>query len=157
MVIAEQGRNIMTVTVKRSFTASPESVFDAWLDPERARRFLFTHPGKQEIVRADIDARVGGKYLFVARRNGKDSDHFGEYLEIDRPRRLVFTLCVPAAWSETSRVQIDIVPVESGCEVTLMHEGVLDELATAVEEGWRTFINLLHSQIVEATSQAVAK
>jgi uncharacterized protein YndB with AHSA1/START domain len=152
MVVAEQDRNTMTVTVKRSFTATAERVFDAWLDPERAGRFLFTHPGKQEIVRAEIDARAGGKYLFVARRNGKDSDHFGEYLEIDRPRRLVFTLCVPAAWSETSRVQIDIVAVGTGCELTLTHEAVSDELATAVEEGWTTFISLLHSQIDGATS-----
>jgi len=157
MLVAEQGRNTMTVTVKRVFAASPERVFDAWLNPERARRFLFTHPGKQEIVRVEIDARAGGRYLFVARRNGQDSDHFGEYLEIDRPRRLVFTLCVPAAWSETARVQIDIVPIESGCELTLTHEGVLPELASPVEEGWTTFMDLLHSQTDEGSSRTVAK
>ena len=149
MAVAEQDRNTMTVTVKRSFSASPERVFDAWLYPERARKFLFTHPGKQAIVRAEIEARVGGKYLFVARRNGKDSDHFGEYLQIDRPHRLVFTLCVPAAWSETSCVQIYIVPVGAGCELTLTHEGISAELAVPVEEGWTTFINLLHFQTDE--------
>jgi uncharacterized protein YndB with AHSA1/START domain len=146
----------MTVTVKRVFSASAERVFSAWLDPERARHFLFTHPGKQEIVRAEIDARVGGKFLLVARRNGNDSDHFGEYLEIDRPRRLVFTLCVPAAWPGTSIVQIDIVPLEAGCEVTLRHEGVVEQLAAPVEEGWTTFIDLLHSQTEQATSQVLA-
>ena len=99
MICAETGLETMAVTVRRIFKASAERVFDAWLDPERARNFLFTHPAKQQIVQAEIDPRVGGRYLFVARRNGKDSDHFGEYLEIDRPRRLVFTLCVPVAWS----------------------------------------------------------
>jgi uncharacterized protein YndB with AHSA1/START domain len=157
MIVAEPGRNTMTVTVKRSFAASAERVFGAWLDPERARHFLFTHPGKQDIVRADVDARVGGKVLFVVRRNGKDSDHFGEYLEIERPRRLVFTLCVPAAWSEPSLIQIDIVPVESGCELTLRHQGVLGHLATSVEEGWTTFINLLHSHAEHVTSQVLAR
>ena len=157
MTLAEQGRNTIAVTVKRRFAASPERVFDAWLDPERARRFLFTHPGTQEIVRAEIDFRVGGKFLFVVRRNGKNSDHFGEYLEIERPHHLVFTLCVPATWSETSRVQIDIVPVETGCELTLTHEGVSAELATRIEEGWTTFLNLLHLQINQEAVQAVSK
>jgi hypothetical protein len=67
---------------KRAFNASAERVCLA--NPERARRFLFIHPGSQEIIQAEIDAGVGGKYLFVARRNGKESDHFGDYLEIDR-------------------------------------------------------------------------
>jgi uncharacterized protein YndB with AHSA1/START domain len=157
MISAESNSDMMTVTVKRTFKASAERVFDAWLDPERARHFLFTHPGSQEIVRAEIDARVGGQYLFVARRNGKDSDHFGEYLEIERPRRLVFTLSVPTAWADISRIQIDVAPLESGCELTLTHQGVLARLAADVEEGWTSFLNLLPFQAVEENSQAVAK
>lgn len=146
MICVETGLETMAVTVRRTFNASVERVFDAWLDPERAREFLFTHPDKQQIVQAEIDPRVGGRYLFVARRNGKDSDHFGEYLEIDRPRRLVFTLCVPVAWSGESRIEIDIAPANGGCELTLTHRRIPQHLAASVEEGWTTFIGLLQSQ-----------
>jgi uncharacterized protein YndB with AHSA1/START domain len=37
---------------------------DAWLDPEKATKFLFARPGG-EMVRVEIDPRVGGRYSIV--------------------------------------------------------------------------------------------
>jgi uncharacterized protein YndB with AHSA1/START domain len=128
-------RPTVTIRVKHRFTASAERVFDAWLDPEKARQFLFATPTGQ-MVRADIDPRVGGQFTFTDRRDGEDVDHTGEYLEIDRPRRLVFTLAVPKYSSEVTRVTIEIVPLESGCELTLAHDGVLPEFEERGAEGW---------------------
>jgi uncharacterized protein YndB with AHSA1/START domain len=132
------------VRVSRKFDASPERVFDAWLDPHRARQFLFIRPS-QTVVRAEIDARVGGSFLFVVRRDGKDIDHIGKYLEIDRPRRLVFTLCVPTVWSDDNRVTVEIVPLKTGCELTVTHEGVLPEHESSILNGWTTFLDRLHA------------
>ena len=124
-----------TVRVTHRFTASPERVFDAWLDPAKARRFLFATPTGQ-MVRAEIDPRVGGQYTFTDRRDGEDVVHTGEYLEIDRPRRLVFTFMVPTYSSAVTRVTIEIVPLDSGCELTLTNEGVLEEYEEGTTEGW---------------------
>ena len=125
----------VTVKVSRRFRASPERVFDAWLDPAQARLFLFATPSG-EVVRTDIDARVGGRFLIVDRRDGEDVAHEGEYLEIDRPRRLAFTFGVPKYSRDYSRVSIDIVAVDDGCELTLSHEGVLAEYADKTPQGW---------------------
>jgi uncharacterized protein YndB with AHSA1/START domain len=130
----------VTVKISRRFKASPERVFDAWLDPVKARHFLFATPTGQ-VVRADIDARVGGRFVIVDRRDGEDVAHEGEYLEIDRPRRLRFTFGVPKYSQEFSRVSIDIVPVAGGCELTLTNEGVLPEYADKTPEGWNAIFD----------------
>ena len=137
----------VTVTVTRTFNAPAERVFDAWLDPECARQFLFTTPS-QVVVSANIDARVGGAFLFVVRRNGRDVDHIGRYLEIDRPRRLVFTLRVIGVWTDDNRVTIDVRSLERGCELTITHDGVLPEHADRIRFGWTEFLGRLGATTV---------
>jgi uncharacterized protein YndB with AHSA1/START domain len=123
-----------TIVITRHFDFPVERVFDAWLDPAKAGRFLFATPtGK--MVRVDIDARVGGSFT-ITRRDGEDVEHVGTYLEIDRPRRLVFTFAVPKYSEQVTRVSIDLRPLPTGCELTLTHEGVLPEWLEATREGW---------------------
>lgn len=139
----------INVSVSHRFSASAERVFDAWLDAERAAQWMFATPtGK--MVRAEIDPRVGGTFRFVDRRDGEDVDHTGEYLEIDRPRRLVFTFSVDG--SEADRVIIDIVPLETGCELTLTHEMSPEWAAYAdrAKEGWSTMLDGLADAIDSA-------
>jgi uncharacterized protein YndB with AHSA1/START domain len=134
-----------TVRVVRRFDADAERVFDAWLDPARASKFLFA-TADGEMVRADIDARVGGKFLFTDRRPGEgDVEHRGEYLEIDRPRRLVFTFAVPKYSPLFTTVTIDIVPFGKGCELTLTHEGVLPQYGEQTRSGWARILEGLAS------------
>lgn len=83
----------VTVRVNRRFEASAERVFDAWLDPATLGRWLYATQGGQ-MLRVDVDPRVGGAYAIVERRPDGDAAHYGRYLEIDRPRRLVLTLAL---------------------------------------------------------------
>jgi len=78
--------------VTRRFAFPAERVFDAFLDPAKAGKFMFaTETGT--MVRSDVDARVGGRCAFVDRRSNEgDVEHTGEYLAIERPHRLAFTL-----------------------------------------------------------------
>jgi uncharacterized protein YndB with AHSA1/START domain len=108
--------------VMHRFSVSAERVFDAWFDPVWLGRWMFGPNVRDErIVRLTLDARVGGKYSFVVDRNGTEVDHVGEYLEIDRPRLLVFTWGTRDTLPDTSRVIVEITPRDSGCEVKLTH------------------------------------
>jgi uncharacterized protein YndB with AHSA1/START domain len=127
--------NRVTVRVARTFDAPPERVFDAWLDPRNAGKWLFSTPTGQ-MVRVEIDARVGGQFNFTERRDGEDVEHTGEYLEIDRPRRLAFSFTVPKFSVEATRIQVDLAPSGFGTQLGLVHEGVYPEYAERTQQGW---------------------
>jgi uncharacterized protein YndB with AHSA1/START domain len=134
------------VQVTRRFSASAERVFDAWLDPNTVGKWLFSTPtGKMSKVK--IDARVGGSYLIAESREGADVEHIGEYLDMDRPRLLVFTLKVPKYSEENTKVTIDIRALESGCELTLTHEGVLPDYIASTTSGWNMILDQLSAPL----------
>jgi uncharacterized protein YndB with AHSA1/START domain len=135
------------VRVTRRFDLPVERVFDAWLDPEKAGQWLFATPTGR-MVRVEIDARVGGSFVFTDRRDNQDIEHMGTYLEIDRPRRLVFTFAVPKYSRQFTRVSIDLKPLPSGCELTLTHEGVLPEYLERSHAGWGKICDGLAANLV---------
>jgi len=138
--------------VTRRFAFAAERVFDAFLDPAKAGRFMFaTESGT--MVRAEIDPRVGGKYAFVDRRPSEgDVEHTGEYLAIERPRRLEFTLQVARYSANVDRVIVEIASTPDGCEVTLTHEMGNDEAEyikykDRTEQGWAHILDGLEKTL----------
>ena len=130
------------VRVSRRIDASAARVFDAWVDPRMVRRWLFTTPDS-ESNRSEIDARIGGKWRITDRRGGTDFTAIGEYLEIDPPRRLVFSFGMPQFSPHFSRVVVDIVPDGVGCILTVVQEGVPESHQKGVEDGWQKMFDVL--------------
>ena len=114
------------------FSVDAERVFDAWLDTDLIGQFMFG-PGLRDetIVRLTNEPRVGGKFSFVVSRQREEVNHTGEYIEIDRPRRLVFTWTIEGDDSPVSLVVIEIASIVDGCELTLTHE---------MAPGWEDFV-----------------
>jgi uncharacterized protein YndB with AHSA1/START domain len=154
------------IRVTRCFSAPPERVFDAWLDPGVAGKWLFA-TASRPMARVKIDARVEGSFCFVDRQDGDEVEHTGEYIEIVRPRRLAFTLAVGSNPKVITRVIVGITPLKEramggtggagrlhapqvegartlrssmggsmGCELTLVHENVPPEHASRTETRW---------------------
>ena len=138
-------------TVTHAFAHPPETVFDAWLDPATARRFLFATP-TGEMIRAEVDARVGGRFTFTDRRpdmgpHGGDVEHTGEYLTIERPRRLVFTFAVPKFDPGYTRVEVEITATPDGCLVHLTQCDTPDEWVEPSTQGWRMILDKLDAAL----------
>lgn len=136
----------VNVCVKRRFDAPPERVFDAWLDARLIGHWMFGPALRdEEVVRLALDPRVGGAFSFLVRRRGQEIDHVGKYLEISRPRRLIFTWGIAGESTDESSVIVDIAPQGKGCELTLTH--VMDprwaEYAARTEAGWTKMLDAL--------------
>ena len=135
------------VRVTRHFAVPAERVYDAWLDPATAGKWLFaTDTG--EMVKVEIDARVGGKFCFTDRRDGEDIDHVGDYIALDRPTRLVFEFIVPKYTQVYSTVTLDITADADGCDLILTHDGVWFDYAERTKAGWTSVLGKL-ADVVE--------
>jgi uncharacterized protein YndB with AHSA1/START domain len=132
----------------RHVTAAAERIYDAWLDPEKARVWMsaslksFGLAG--DVRRVEIDARLGGKFFFSDMRDGKEARHWGTYLELDRPRKIVFTWIVDESESANpSVVTLTIEPEAEGCVATIVHEmdAKWADYVSRTESGWTRMLN----------------
>lgn len=133
------------VRVFQPFTHPAERVFEAWLDPADIGRWMFGPTVRhEEIVRLVVDARVGGGFSFLVRRDGREIDHVGTYLELVRPTRLAFTWGISPP-VETSRVIVALTPLTAGCELTLTHElhPAWAHFADRTAAGWTNMLGAL--------------
>jgi uncharacterized protein YndB with AHSA1/START domain len=136
------------IQVSRRFPWSCEEVFSAWLDPAKVGKWMFGPPLREEkVLRMGLEARVGGHFSFVVEREGKELDHKGEYLEIERPRRLVFTWGIRGmSESSASRVTLEFrEAAEGGCELRLSHALApeWEDFAQRTKEGWEKILGSL--------------
>lgn len=133
----------VTVRVSRQFTAAIQCVFDAWLDPVTAGSLFATDAG--EVMRAEIDARIGGRFSFVRRESGLEVRRAGEFLSIDRPHLLAFSLSDNTRARADDRVVIELASVGLGSLIVLTHEMGLERYAERhrVESEWRRRLAML--------------
>jgi len=128
-----------TVTVERRLKAPPERVFDAWLDPTEAGLWLFRTPDGT-LERCEIDARVGGSFRIDERRGTGLAVHFGEYVELERPRRIAFDFWTSFS-EERTRVTVTLAPDRDGSLLTLTHDGVRADWEEKTRQGWTTILD----------------
>lgn len=149
----------VVIRVSHRYSASAERVFDAWLTPGQASRFLFrTRTGN--VMQCEIQPEVGGGFTVTDRRPAADGDesvfdvvHMGKYLEIERPRRLVFEFSVLSFGSDDpTKVTIELQSLgPMACELTLTHEMGDSGAARMMEEtsrkGWITMLGTIEREL----------
>ncbi len=129
-----------TTAVERevAIAASPEAVWEFLVDPDKATRWM----GQS----AEFEPRPGGLYRVDVIPGNTAA---GEFVELDPPRRLVFTWgwepggrgTVPVG---TSTVEIELVPTDEGTTLRFTHRGLPDEAAAQSHaHGWDHYLGRL--------------
>lgn len=145
----QESKSCPKVIVKKIIHADQDKVFDAWTKPELMQHWFV---GGKGTARVAVDLRVGGSYSNEMHIEGeatcssagsKDGAqiyaHHGQYLEITRPKRLVFTWNSPSV--QNTKVTVDLRKVDEGTEVTITHELPTLEDCQGHEAGWTFALN----------------
>jgi uncharacterized protein YndB with AHSA1/START domain len=125
------------ITVEREIAigASPETVWQFLVDPDKATRWMGTD--------ATFDLRPGGLYRVAVIPGNVAS---GEFVEIDEPRRLVFTWGWEDGASSTvtpgsTTVEFELIADGDGTIVRFSHRGLpTTEAAESHGHGWAHYL-----------------
>ncbi len=122
--------------MRRTFDAPAERVFEAFSNPELLREWAT--PREHRTERVEQDFRIGGRYRREIRfPDGSLHVLTGEYLEIDPPRRLVYSYAWETLPGPATRVEIELVERAGSTELRLVHSGFADgQFAADHEQGW---------------------
>lgn len=130
--------NPFIVQVSYEYHATPEHVFDAWLDADNVGEWLFSTP-EGVVTRVEVDAKIGGGFIIADQRGDVLAKHIGTYWAIDRPNKLIFSFVYEAdTESAPSLVTVEITKTGKGCLLTLTHEMISEykEYEAEAIEGW---------------------
>ena len=138
-------RTAEQVVIERelSIAASPETVWDFLVDPEKQQRWM-----GQDVT---CDLRPGGAYRIEIIPTHVAS---GEFVEIDPPRRLVYTWgWEPRPDGEaspvtpgSSTIEIELEPVGDGTRLRFVHRDLPSaEAAESHTHGWDHYLPRLET------------
>jgi uncharacterized protein YndB with AHSA1/START domain len=127
-----------TTVVERtiSIAASPETVWEFFVDPEKQTRWMG--------MNAELDPTPGGIYRCVVIPGHTAR---GEFVEVDPPHRLVFTFgwenesAVPPG---TSTIEVELTPEGDGTSLHFVHRDLPGaEAAASHAHGWDHYLSRL--------------
>jgi uncharacterized protein (TIGR03083 family) len=115
-----------------------DEAFALITQPDRLRRWL--------AVSARVDLRAGGEFRWTLTPMAVAA---GTVIEVDPGRRIVLGFAFEAATdSRTDTLTITVEPAEGGTLVRLVHEGLPEDHADGVLDGWTHFFERLERAAV---------
>lgn len=135
----------LTLSISKIIHAPIEKVFDAWLDPEMLSKFILPMPGMPQPV-VENEPQQGGSFTIIMQVGEDKIPHTGQYLEVSRPDKLVFSWLSPHS-TDGSTVTIDFSERADGStNVQLRHVKFIDEEARSDHEGgWTNILQALNN------------
>ncbi|HEX4416863.1 MAG TPA: SRPBCC domain-containing protein [Kofleriaceae bacterium] len=133
------------LTLSRTISASPEAIFDVWLDPKSPGGPWFD--AVRVIFQPDVPS-VDGLFYHSVAYEGHSWAHHGRFVELDRPRVVSYTWLSAATQGVESLVTVRLEPSGDPSDgrtvVTLVHKNLPDdELGRQHEDGWDWILSAL--------------
>jgi len=137
------------VQVRRRVKGGAQEIFDLWTRPELMARWMSPFPGAVD-CRASCDPRPGGAFSLVMSSKDAIREVSGAYVEVDPPRKLVFTWIGPLTNDVTTLVTVELTPRGDETDLVLTHERLpTSAIHDGHTKGW--------GHILDHLADAVAK
>jgi uncharacterized protein YndB with AHSA1/START domain len=126
------------ITVTRMIPATPEEVYDVWVDPKS--------PGGpwHGAARLIVNPVVDGLFYFAVNHEGRVWPHYGRFVKLERPKLVEYTWMSEATKGAESTVTFTLEKQGGDTKVTLRHAGVPDDaLGRQHKDGWEWILGAL--------------
>jgi uncharacterized protein YndB with AHSA1/START domain len=143
-----EGHRPTGIEIRWTFEAPREAVWKEWTEPERFADW-YGADAEVPVETVAMDVRPGGKWRLVMYAERGEIHWDGEYLEVEEPKRLVFTLSDEPASDEYLLCTIELAETGDGrTEMHFQQTGPLpDEAYKRAREGWATFFAWIEERL----------
>ena len=146
-----------TALARRLLPASPDVVYDEWLDPDAFADWMCPRPARCRGI--ESDPRVGGRLRIDIEEDGAEFYITGEYLTLDRPGRLSFSWSC-STWPDPNLISVVTVLLEPREDnqtlMTIRHTLLPPGLTDRHERGWEAIAGQLAAKLSAAAPTAPA-
>jgi uncharacterized protein YndB with AHSA1/START domain len=143
--------NLTEITVSRTVAATPERIFDVWIDSKSPGSLWY---GLERVI---LNPVVDGLFYHAVKFEGRVWPHYGRFIRLDRPRCLEFTWVSEATKGIETVVLVTLEPKGAETEVTLRHSGVVDdEMGRGHKQGWTWLLDMVAERFAKSQSSPPA-
>lgn len=137
-----------SVQIRRRVRATAEQIFELWTKPDLMARWMSPFPGPVD-CKASSDLRPGGTFSLVMSSQDASREVSGTYVQIDRPRKLVFTWGGPLTNNVSTLVTVELTPSGDETDLVLTHERLpTSAIVEGHTRGWGHILDHLADAVV---------
>jgi uncharacterized protein YndB with AHSA1/START domain len=139
---------VVSGIVERLLPATPDEVYDEWVDPEALVDWMCPRPAR--CLQVTAEPRVGGALRIDIEDGGQQFYIHGTYTDLDRPSRVGFTWSC-STWPDPSLVSHVLVTLAPDgvdqTKMTIIHSALTPDLLDQHLRGWRLIAAQLHAAL----------
>jgi uncharacterized protein YndB with AHSA1/START domain len=135
---------LTTIECSRQIPASPDEVYDVWIDPHHPGGPWFSPNDEQRTSKIIFDAKVDGLFYHRVNAGGQAWTHYGLFTKLERGKVVEHTWVAEATKGRESIVTTTFEARDGGTFVKLVHSGVPDdEEGRGQIAGWQWVLGAL--------------
>lgn len=136
-------------TVTRIFDAPRERVWREWTEPEAFADWFGGPEGRVPLETVAMDVRAGGGWRLTMHHGGREIHWSGDYLEVDPPARLVFTITDQPGEAPGDLCTLELTDLGDGRTEMRFEQrgGMTPEQYDAAKRGWGGFFDRIAERV----------